>query len=198
MASTIDELIRKTRSLQGALKRLLVDFSEDRIPMDERIFNRILTNDWRLPMDRKGPREERYIRAVAWVTEFHNYIGQLREYCFHDRGDREQFANLPLNGNQRASADECLRKLPIQLRILQRWRDGEKTQKTQIKRAGDRKLHSQLKSLVDTLGSKAVADEIPCDRDTLEDFLRGNTAPQEKTLKNFRQYVLRKKASVKK
>jgi hypothetical protein len=197
MASTI-ELIHKTRSLQESLKQLLADFSEDGLPMDERIFNRILTNDWRLPLGRNSPPNERYRRAVAWVNDFRNYVQRLREYCFHELGDRQQFENLPLNGNQRASADECLRKLPIQLRILQRWRNGEKTKRIQIKGNGDRKLRSQLKSFVDTLGSAAVADGIPCDRDTLEDFLRGNTKPQEKTLKKFQQYVLSKRAPVKK
>lgn len=98
MAGTITELIGTTRSIQRSLEQLLADFSEDGLPMDERIFNRILTNDWRLPLGQNSPPNERYRRAVAWVTDFRKYINQLRDFCFYELGDRKRFEDLPLNG----------------------------------------------------------------------------------------------------
>jgi hypothetical protein len=196
MASTINELIRKTLSLQKTLKQLVKDFSEDGLPADERIFNRILTNDWRLPADQQSCHEERYLRAVNWVNEFRDYIRQLREYCLHERGARESLSMLPLNGNQRASASECLRLLPLQHQILMRWSNVEGERTRRPKSDEDSKLHAELESLVAKNGTKAVAAGIGCTRDTLEDFLASKTRPQGKTRKKMKECVRANKASL--
>jgi hypothetical protein len=198
MASTLNKLVRRTLLLHRALEELVRDFSEDGLSSDERIFNRLLTNDWRLPMDLNGPHDQRYLRAVAWVDEFRNYVHQLREYCFYDRGDPESFSALPLNGNQRASADECLRKLVLQRQTLLRWSHAERKNNEQAKTDGNSTLRSQLRAIVDSIGVKAAAVAIECNRDTLEDFLAGKTKPRKRTMQLFHQYVLKIKASIKK
>lgn len=56
-------------------------YPEDALEPDQKIFNRLLTTDWRyLQGDLYGPVERRYSDAVKWIEALHRYDSDLREF----------------------------------------------------------------------------------------------------------------------
>ena len=193
----LNKLIREASQLKRRLAKLVSEYgAEDHRYADARIFNRLLTNDWRFSLDVNGPLELRYVRATEWVSKFGNYIDRLRDYCRYNLGSPSHFANLPLNGNQRASAGECLQRLDRLREVLVRWRSDAKRPFSDPHAARNNpspfletELRRTLQGLVDTKGATVVANEIPCNRDTLRDFLSGSAKTQERILKRMRKYA---------
>jgi hypothetical protein len=167
----------------------LVDtYPEDKLEPDVRIFNRILTHDWRHAHGGlHGPHEPRYREAAKWVDQFHTYSGLLKEYCLYELEAPERFENLPLNRNRRLAASEYVRLLGVQQKMLERWLECGPVKP--VKKTGDEFLRSRLKVLVEAESLKTVAVQVPCSQDTLSDFLRGITKPQEKVKQRLLKYA---------
>lgn len=181
-------LLRETSRLTRQLQKLIGTYPEDKLDPDARIFNRILTHDWRHAHGGvHGPHEPRYSEAAKWVDEFHTYMRLLKQYCLYELEAPERFEKLPLNGNQRLPASECIRLLGVQQKMLEHWLagGGEKISKHN----SEESLRSDLVSLAEAKGLKTVAAQIPCSSDTLRDFLAGKTKPQEKVEQRYRAYV---------
>lgn len=190
---TLKELLRETAYLRRQLQRLVDSYPEDTLDPDDRILNRILTNQWRqLHGGYYGPRERRYEEAVDWVKRFDAYIDRLRNYCSYDLDAPKRFSALPLTGRAPVPASECIRLLELQSKQIARLsREGSDIPSTASETKSVRELRSRLQVRVGNLGAKTVAAEISCARDTLSDFLAEKTKPQEKTMQLFRDYVKR-------
>jgi hypothetical protein len=189
----LKDLLRETARLRRQLQRLVKSYPDEHLDPDDRILNRILTNDWRyLRGGLYGPHEHRYVEAVDWVDQFDADVDRLRDYCFYKLDAPDRFAALPLTEHWRVPASECIRLLGLQDEMIARWSGlaGDIQSRASESKDG-RKLRSRLQALVDSQGAKKVAAEIPCTRDTLSDFLGGKTKPQEKTMQLFRDYVKR-------
>ena len=65
---SLASFIRRTDILYKGLEKLIRQYPEDALQPDAKIFNRILTNDWRYwTGDFNGPVEKRYADANNWV-----------------------------------------------------------------------------------------------------------------------------------
>src|SRR6202035_2875550 len=87
---------------------------------DDKIFNRLLTNDWRFH-NFIGPLEQRYVDAAKWVDDFKRNHSDLCDFCLYSLGATTKLDELPMNPNLRLSASECLRCLELQFQVLGRW-----------------------------------------------------------------------------
>jgi len=190
-SQTLHGLLRETSRLQRKLQRLVDTYPEENLEPDEKILNRILTNDWRHAHGGvHGPHERRYWEAVAWVNRFDAYASALHDHCLYDLEDKNRLTALPLVRRLRIPAAECIHLLKIQERMIAGWSDkAERARPTRSDRKGLQKLRSCLRALVDAKGMKTVAAETGCNRDTVADFLKGTTMPQERTVKLLRKYV---------
>ena len=186
-------MLRETARLRRQLERLVKSYPDEHRDPDDRILNRILTNDWRyLRGGLYGPHEHRYVEAVDWVDQFDAYVDRLRDCCFYKLEAPDRFAALPLTEHMRVPASECIRLLGLQGEMIARWSGLAGDVQSRASGSKDeRKLRSRLQALVDSLGAKRVAADIGCTRDTLGDFLSGKTKPQEKTMQLLRDYVKR-------
>ncbi|MBZ5633702.1 MAG: hypothetical protein LAO55_11325 [Acidobacteriia bacterium] len=189
----LKDLLRETAKLRRQLQRLTKNYPDEHLDPDERILNRILTNDWRyLRGGFHGPLEQRYVEAVDWVSQFDAYVDQLRDFCVHELEAPDRFATLPLPGRAPVPASECIRLLELQGKRIAGWsRIAGHVPSPASENKSVRDLRSRLQALVDSLGAKRVAADIGCTWDTLTDFLGGKTKPQEKTMQLFRDYLKR-------
>jgi predicted DNA-binding transcriptional regulator AlpA len=116
---TLTLLLETTRSLRRDLETLIQEYPEDPLPPDDRIWPRLLSHDWRyLALDPRSPVHPGYKPAVQWMDAYWSYIGLLRDFCTYTLESPERFRLLPLNGNQRASAQRMLELLSKQELVL--------------------------------------------------------------------------------
>ncbi|MEQ1935295.1 MAG: hypothetical protein ABL962_15655 [Fimbriimonadaceae bacterium] len=198
----LTKLIGTTNRLRTSLEKLIRVYGEAdaRRSSDMQIWARLLTNDWRLlANDGTNRRDQSYEAAVKWLHSYHNYVVRLRVHfaCVDEAPDA--FSRLPLNGNQRASAKQLVKLLKLQGEVLaaRPLRLGPSPTKINPPDPQDI-LRDELKRVVKTKGSKAVAVECRVDRDTLGDFLAGRTSPRKITLQRLSDYINRGKQALSK
>ena len=189
---TVHQLLTQTKRLERDLANLTKKYPEDHLQPDSRIFNRVLTTDWRYSSELYGPLERRYVDAASWVDRFHCYLNKLREYCTYMESP-ERFGNLPLNCNRRTSAADCLRLLTLQSGMLARWsaeeRSGAKDSELEDLRSG-------LGQIAKTKGLKQTAAELGVNRETLSDIIATRTTkPHRETRMKLRRYIQGHKSS---
>jgi hypothetical protein len=183
--------IRRTDTLYKRLRALIKRYPEDGLQSDDKIFGRLLTNDWRY-QNFIGPLEKRYVDAASWVGDFNTYHLELCEFCVYSLGAPTKPEELPMNPHLRMSASECLRRLQLQFQVLSRW-EREATNSVAADRAD--RIRADLQVLVKERGMKAVAAAAVVSTDTLQDFISGETKPQKKTLDKLEAYVGGKKVA---
>ena len=184
-ANSLDSFIRRTQKLARQLRTLIKRYPEDQMEPDQRIFNRLLTNDWRYPSSYEGPVEPRYLEAVKYVADLRRYHSELVEFCRYELSAPAKQVELPMNPWLRLSGLECVRQLELQLTVLTRWNDDATDRTAKIRR--------NLQTLVDDRGFKTVAAAMNVNADTLRDFLAERTAPQEKTMDSIKFYLKNRK-----
>jgi hypothetical protein len=165
---------------------LIKQHPEDDAEPDDKIFNRLLTNDWRNWHNFIGPPDERYVDAAKWVDDLNAYQSELCDFCVYSLGATTKLDELPMNPGLRLPASECLRLLELQFQVLSRW-EREATISVTADRVG--RIRTDLQVLVNKKGIKTVEAEVGVDRDTFRDFMSGKTTPQEKTLDKLEFYV---------
>src|ERR1035437_4974077 len=86
-SDSLASFIRRTDTLYKSLEKLIKQCPEDALQPDDKIFSRILTNDWRyLTNDFTGPVEKRYADASTWVEALHSYHSDLCDLCTYNLG----------------------------------------------------------------------------------------------------------------
>jgi hypothetical protein len=189
---SLASFIQRTDVLRKSLQRLIKRYPEDALQPDDKIFNRILTNDWRyLRSDFNGPMEKRYAEAVKWVEALHSYHSDLCDFLIYSLGAPKKVDELPMHPRLPVPASQCLRCLELQIQVLTRW-DREATHSVATDRVA--RLRADLQALIDERGTKAVEAEVGVNGDTLRDFIRGKTNPHEKSLSKYKAYVKREKS----
>lgn len=171
------ETHRRERSLASLMRR----FPEEKLEPDDRIFNRLLTDDWRYSGKQHGPLEERSAAAAQWVAEFDAYVRSLLERCMLAQRELQ----LPLTGRLRIPVAEILRLLRLQRQILVQWQEDPAAHG----RDASASLRNKLRHALQTCGAKAVAADSGVNRDTLRDSVQGKTTPRQKTLTKLRDYL---------
>jgi len=100
-------VLETTRRLRSSLEKLMHNYPEEALHADERIWPRLLSHDWRyLAGDSRVPAHLGYSAAVEWIDAYWTYVDEVRDFCNHVAESPETFRLLPLNGNQRASAQQ--------------------------------------------------------------------------------------------
>lgn len=189
---SLANFIQRTDALRKSLERLIKRYPEHTLPPDEKIFNRILTNDWRfLKNDFNGPVEKRYAEAVEWVEALRGYHSDLCDFCVYSLGAAKKLDELPMHPHLPFSASQCLRRLELQVHVLTRWE-----RETTASGATDRvaRLRTDLQVLIEKRGMKTVQVEAGLSRDTILDFMNGKTRPHEKSLSKYEAYLKREKS----
>lgn len=178
--------IRRTDTLYKRLRALIKRYPEDGLPSDDKIFNRLLTNDWRCLQSFIGPQEKRYVDAAKWVYDFNTYHLELWDFCVYSLGAPKKSEELPMNPHLRMSASVCLRRLELQFQMLSRW-EREATNSVATDRVG--RIRADLQVLVNKRGIKTVEAKVGVNRDTFRDFMSGKTTPQRRTLDKLEAYA---------
>lgn len=189
-STSLETFIRRTQKLSRELRALMTRYPEDHMEPDQRIFNRLLTTDWRYLPGYHGPVELRYSKAAEWVKALDSYDSDLREFCRYELNAPTKLKELPMQPWLRLSGAECLHLLELQGKALRRWRDAispANSRLTQIRR--------DLQAVVDERGVKTVAAEIPVNVDTLRDLLAEKTNPHGETMKAIASYLKRQKSN---
>lgn len=189
---SLASFIRRTHILYKSLEKLIRQYSEDALQPDDKIFNRILTNDWRhWKNDFNGPVEKRYADANKWVEAFHSYHSDLCDFCIFSLGAAEKVRQLPMNPNLRLSASQCRDRLELQFQVLTRWENEAKASASADRLS---RLRTDLQDLIQEKGMKTAEVETRLSRDTIRDFTSGKTKVQEKTLQILEAYVKQQKS----
>jgi hypothetical protein len=171
---------------------LIKQYPEDALQPDHKIFNRILTNDWRyLKNDFNGPVEKRYAEANKWVEALRSYHSDLCDFCIYSLGAAKKLDELPMHPNLPLSASQCLHCLELQFQVLTRWESEAKASAPADHLA---RLRTALRALIQTRGMKTVKVEAGLSRDTIRDFTSGKTKVQDKTLQKLEAYVMQQKS----
>lgn len=189
-SNSLDTFVRRTQKLIRELRSLMKRYPEEQLEPDQRIFNRLLTYDWRVLTTFIGPIEWRYLRVVEWIEDLGNYDSELREFCKGELRAPTKLDELPMNPGLPLSGPRCLRQLELQLKVLTRWKDDATNSPTQSRNA---KIRRDLQTLVEERGLKTVAAEIPVSIDTLRDYLAERTEPQDKTMDRIKSYLKQRK-----
>jgi hypothetical protein len=189
---SLADFIRWTDTLHERLRALIKRHPEDGLQPDDKIFNRLLTIDWRKSHNFIGPPEKRYMDAAKWINDLNNYHQELCEFCVYTLGVPAKREELPMNPGLRLRASECLRQLELQFQVLSRW-ELEATDSVAANRVAGFRADFQV--LVKERGMKAVAAAAGVSPDTLQDFISGKTKPQQKTLDKLETYVRRQKVA---
>src|SRR5580704_18067317 len=106
---SLASFIRLTDILYKSLEKLIKQYPEDALQPDDKILNRILTNDWRyLKNEFNGPVEKRYADASNWVETLHSYHSDLCDFCIFSLGAAKKVRQLPMHPNRPLSASQCL------------------------------------------------------------------------------------------
>jgi hypothetical protein len=189
---SLASFIRRTETLYNALEKLIKQYPEDVLQPDHKIFNRILTNDWRYATnDFTGPLEKRYVDAGTWVEALHNYHVDLCDFCTYSLGAAQKLDELPMHPKLPLSASRCLYCLELQFQVLTRWDIEAKGCASADHLAG---LRTDLQALIQKRGMKTVAVEVRLSQDTIRDFTSRKTKVQEKTLRKLEAYVMQNKS----
>jgi DNA-binding phage protein len=183
--------LRQTQTLHKNLRGLIERHPEDALEPDDRIFSRILTNDWRYFRSFIGPMERRYLHAVKWSEDFNKYYSELCEFCVYSLNAPAKPAELPVHPGLQMSASECIRRLELQCQVIKRWL-GEATDS--VKADALAEVRADLEEIVRKKGMKTVEAEVGVSKDTFRDLLSGKTKPQQKTLEIVKAYVKRQKS----
>jgi hypothetical protein len=142
---TLASFIRRTDTLYKNLETLITQYPEDALQPDDKIFNRILTNDWRyLKNDFTGPVAKRYADASKWVEALHSYHSDLCDFCTFTLGAAKKVKELPMHPNLPLSASQCLHHLELQFQVLTRW-ETPKSHPSSL-RSKKRQLRPKIKS----------------------------------------------------
>jgi hypothetical protein len=191
LSYSLASFIRRTDTLYKSLEKLIKQYPEDALQPDDKIFSRILTNDWRyLKNDFNGPVEKRYADASKWVEALHSYHSDLCGFCIFSLGAAKKLDELPMHPNLPLSASQCLDRLKLQFQGLTRWESDAKGSASADHLA---RLRTDLQAVIQKKGMKTVEVETGLSRDTIRDFMSGKTKVQEKTLQNIDGYVMRQK-----
>ena len=185
-AHSLDSFIQRTKALHKSLEKLIKQYPEGSLQPDDKIFNRILTNDWRNFTNFVGPIEKRYVDASEWVRALRSYHSDLCDFCSYSMGEPGKLEELPMNPGLGLSASRCLDSLELQFQVLTRWKSEVKVSPSADPLA---RLRRELQALIETKGIKIVAVEAKLARDTVEDFANGKTKVQENTLRKLKEYV---------
>lgn len=189
---SLASFIQRTDALYKSLQRLIKQYPEDALQPDDKIFNRILTNDWRyLKNHFNGPMEKRYADANTWVEALRSYHSDLCDFCICSLGAAKKLDEFPMRPNLRLSASQCLRCLELQSQVLRRWESDAKASASADHLS---RLRTDLQVLLHKWGMKTVEMEARLSRDTIRDFTSGTTKVQEKTLQKLQAYVMQKKS----
>jgi len=189
---TLATFIRRTDTLYKSLEALINQYPEDALEPDEKIFNRILTNDWRyLKNDFNGPVEQRYADASKWVEALRSYHSDLCDFCIFTLGAAKRLKGLPMHPNLPLSASQCLDHLELQFQVLRRWENEDKAFASADHLS---RLRADLQALIQEKGMKTVKVETGLSQDTIRDFTSGKTKVQEKTLQKLEAYVMQQKS----
>jgi hypothetical protein len=188
---SLASFIQRTDALYKRLRRLIKQYPEDHLQPDDRIFNRLLTADWRYWHNFIGPQEQRYVDAAAWISDLNRYHLELCEFFQYQLGAPNRVNQLAMNPHLRMSASQCLHQLQLQIQLLTRWK-GEATDSAPADRAA--RLRKNLEVEVRRSGPKAVAAAAGVNADTLRDFMSEKTRLQEKTLRKLEKYANRRKS----
>ena len=106
---SLASFIRRTDILCKSLAKLIQQYPEDALQPDYKIFNRILSNDWRyLKNEFNGPVEKRYADANKWVEALHSYHSDLCDFCVYSLGAPRKVGELPMHPNLRLSSSQCV------------------------------------------------------------------------------------------
>ena len=147
---------------------------------------------WRKRVEEPHPYEQKQEGTVRWLCEFDRYLGDLRDYLTYVARRSEIFSQLPLNGDQRPPAEDCLRRLALQVQMLNSVRD-EILRPVRHKAADDdvEQLQKTLRRSVDKNGVKHCVGQTKLSPDTINDFLNGQIRrPRRQTLERLRKYIL--------
>jgi hypothetical protein len=189
---SLASFIRRTDTLYNSLEKLIKQYPEDALQPDHKIFNRILTNDWRyLKNDFTGPLEKRYADAGTWVEALHSYHSDLCDFCTYSLGAAQKLGELPMHPHLPLSASQCLHCLELQFQVLTRW-EGEAKGSASADHLS--RLRTDLQAVIQKKGMKTVEVETGLSRDTIRDFASGKTKVQEKTLQKLGAYVMQQKS----
>jgi hypothetical protein len=191
---SLSSFVQRTDTPYKNLQKLITQYPEDALQPDDKIFNRILTNDWRyLKNDFTGPVEKRYADASKWVEALHSYHSDLCDFCKYSLGAAQKLDELPMHPNLRLSASQCLDHLKLQFQVLTRWESEAKASASADHLS---RLRTDLQALIQTRGMKTVKVEAGLSRDTIQDFTSGKTKVQEKTLQILETYVKQQKCRI--
>ena len=113
--------IRRTETLHKRLRTLIKRHPEGGLQPDDKIFSRLLTNDWRNRHNLIGRPEKLYLDAAEWVDDLNAYHAELCDFCVRTLGAITKLHELPMNPDLRLPASECLRRLELQFQVLSRW-----------------------------------------------------------------------------
>jgi hypothetical protein len=185
---SLSSFVQRTDTLYKSLHGLIKQYPEDALQPDDKIFNRILTNDWRyLKNDFNGPVEKRYADASKWVEALRSYHSDLCDFCIYTPGAAKKLDELPMHPDLPLSASQCLHRLELQFQVLTRWESEAKAAASDDRLA---RLRTGLQALLQKNGMKTVEVETHLSRDTIRDFMSGKTKVQEKTLQKLDAYVM--------
>lgn len=191
-SDSLASFIQRTDTLYKSLEKLIKQYPEDALQPDDKIFNRILTNDWRhWTKDFTGPVEKRYADASTWVEALHSYHSDLCDFCTYSLGAAQKLGELPMHPKLRLSASRCLDCLELQFQVLTRWENEAKASGSTDHLA---RLRTDLQALIQKRGIKTVEVEVRLSRDTIRDFMSGKTKVQEKTMQKLGAYVMQQKS----
>lgn len=189
---SLASFIRRTDTLYKSLEKLIKQYPEDALQPDDKIFNRILTNDWRyLKNDFTGPVEKRYADASKWVEALRSYHSDLCDFCTYSLGAAQKLDELPMHPNLPLPASRCLDQLKLQFQVLTRWESEAKASASADHLS---RLRTDLQALIQKRDMKTVTVEARLSRDTIRDFTSGKTKVQEKTLQKLDAYVMQQKS----
>jgi hypothetical protein len=159
---SLASFIRRTETLHRELRALIKRYPEDTLEPDDKIFNRLLTNDWRHLQTFIGPLEKRYIDVAEWVSALTSYHSELQDFCVYGLGAPAKLNELPMHPALPLPASECLNCLELQFQVLQRWQK-ESEGSTVVERATH--LRAGFQSLIKAKGQKTVEAEVGVNKD---------------------------------
>jgi hypothetical protein len=103
---------------------------------------------------------------VRWIEQYRKYVQDLEDYFSYVVLKPDLFNDLPFNGRCELSADECIRRLDLQVEALQRF---------------DVDLFGRLEAAVKRHDLKKVAQAVQLSPDTVSDLVHRKVKHAKKT-----------------